>query len=171
MYSDTVHAKLVLIHNYYPFDHYCRLIHNYCPFDHYCRVLIQELQAMVDTVGGPNNLRPDDPCNPYPGLTNFSLLSHGFGNHNISSALSVIQSYFNELIGVYEGNKPTAMDSQLPPQQAPGAVYNNGATVIPPAAIYQVGGAGQANVRGKQPSRQKVMKREKKEGLACNGKP
>ena len=102
MYSDTVHAKLVPIHNYYPFDHHCR-------------VLIQELQAMVDTVGGPNNLRPDDPCNPYPGLTNFSLLSHGFGNHNISSALSVIQSYFNELIGVYEGNKSTAMNSQLSP--------------------------------------------------------
>lgn len=69
------------------------------------RVLIQELQAMVNTVGGPNNLRPNDPSNPYKGLTNFSLLSHGFGNPNISAVLSVIQNYFNELLKVYECNK------------------------------------------------------------------
>lgn len=60
---------------------------------------------MVNTVGGPTNLRPDDPSNPYPGLTNFSLLSHGFGNPNISACLSVIQNYFNELLAVYEGGK------------------------------------------------------------------
>ena len=60
---------------------------------------------MVNTVGGPTNLRPDDPSNPYPGLTNFSLLSHGFGNPNISAVLSVIQNYFNELLAVYDGKK------------------------------------------------------------------
>ena len=60
---------------------------------------------MVDTVGGPTNLRPDDPSNPYPHLTNFSLLSHGFGIPNISAVLSVIQNYFNELLAVYDGGK------------------------------------------------------------------
>ena len=115
---------------------------------------------MVDTVGGPNNLRPDDPCNPYPGLTNFSLLSHGFGNHNISSTLNIIQSYFNDLIRVYEGNKPNVMDTGA---QQTGTIFNNaGAT---PPTVFQAGGSGQA---GRHSLKSKTMKREKKESTACN---
>jgi hypothetical protein len=72
------------------------------------QVLIQELQAMINTVGGPSNLSPSDPSNPYKGLTNFSLISHGFGNPNISTVLSVVQTYFNELLKVYEGHRTMA---------------------------------------------------------------
>ena len=55
---------------------------------------------MVDIVGGPINFRPND---PYPGLTNFSLISHGFGNPSISVVLSLVKTYFQELISVCEG--------------------------------------------------------------------
>ena len=81
-------------------------------------VLLSELQAMVDTVGGPTNFRPDDPSNPYPGLTNFSLISHGFGNPSISAVLSLVKTYFQELISVYEGRNhqssfPTSTSSYV----------------------------------------------------------
>ena len=79
---------------------------------------------MVDAVGGPTNLRPDDPLNPYPGLTNFSLISHGFGNPSISTALSVVQTYLQELKDVYEGKQP-----QPPPQCPFPLPPNNG---VPP---------------------------------------
>ncbi len=58
---------------------------------------------MVDASGQPNNLRPEDPSNPYPGLTNFNLISHGFGNPAISTAVSVLQNYLQELGRVYDG--------------------------------------------------------------------
>lgn len=74
-------------------------------------VLLSELQAMVDTVGGPTNFRPDDPSNPYPGLTNFSLISHGFGNPSISAVLSLVKTYFQELISVYEGRNHHSQSS------------------------------------------------------------
>lgn len=61
---------------------------------------------MLNAVGGPSNLRPNDPTNPYPGLTNFSLLSHGFGNPAINTGLGVLQTYLKELLDYYEGNKP-----------------------------------------------------------------
>ena len=65
---------------------------------------------MLNAVGGPSNIRPNDPNNPYPGLTNFSLLSHGFGNPTINTSLNVLQTYLQELLAFYEGRKP------LPPQ-------------------------------------------------------
>ena len=74
-------------------------------------VLLSELQAMVDTVGGPTNFRPDDPSNPYPGLTNFSLISHGFGNPSVSAVLSLVKTYFQELISVYEGRNHHSQSS------------------------------------------------------------
>ena len=61
---------------------------------------------MVDTSSQPSNLRPEDPSNPYPGLTNFNLISHGFGNPAISTAISVLQNYLQELRRVYDGGNP-----------------------------------------------------------------
>lgn len=61
---------------------------------------------MLDAVGGPSTLRPNDPTNPYPGLTNFSLLTHGFGNPAINTGLGVLQTYLQELLAYYEGKKP-----------------------------------------------------------------
>ena len=61
---------------------------------------------MLDAVGGPSTLRPNDPSNPYPGLTNFGLLSHGFGNPAINTGLGVLQTYLQELLAYYEGKKP-----------------------------------------------------------------
>lgn len=113
---------------------------------------------MVDTVGGPNNLRPDDPCNPYPGLTNFSLLSHGFGNPNISTSLSVVQNYFSELLKIYEGSKGMEFSTQnssgsFPGCGAPPSGSNYSSTV--PPLLNQ--------------GRPKCMKREKRETTAqCN---
>ena len=56
------------------------------------RLVISELQAMLNAVGGPSNIKSNDPNNPYPGLTNFSLLSHGFGNPAINTSLSVVHA-------------------------------------------------------------------------------
>lgn len=73
----------------------------------YCsRVIVSELQAMLDAVGGPSNIRPNDPNNPYPGLTNFSLISHGFGPPTLNTGLGVLQTYLQELLAYYEGKKP-----------------------------------------------------------------
>lgn len=86
------------------------------------RVLLSEFQAMVDAVGRPSNLSPNDPSNPYPGLTNFNLISHGFGNPSISTAVSVIQNYLLELSKIYE----------RPNSDKPSFDVNNGmATVLP----------------------------------------
>lgn len=60
---------------------------------------------MLDAVGGPSNVRPNNPSNPYPGLTNFSLLTHGFGNPCINTGLGVLQTYLQELLAYYEGTK------------------------------------------------------------------
>lgn len=70
------------------------------------RVIVSELQAMLDAVGGPSNIRPNDPNNPYPGLTNFSLISHGFGPPSLNTGLGVLQTYLQELLAYYEGKKP-----------------------------------------------------------------
>lgn len=70
-----------------------------------------EFQGMMDAVGGPSNIRPADPDNPYPGLTNFSLITHGFGNPVISTVMSQIQIYLSELLAVYEGRTPLKSDS------------------------------------------------------------
>ncbi len=61
---------------------------------------------MLDAVGGPSNIRPNDLNNPYPGLTNFSLLTHGFGNPAIATSLGVLQTYLQELLAYYDGRKP-----------------------------------------------------------------
>ena len=70
------------------------------------------LQAMLNAVGGPSNIKPNDPNNPYPGLTNFSLLSHGFGNPAINTSLSVLQTYLQELLAFYEGRKPVQPENR-----------------------------------------------------------
>ena len=67
---------------------------------------------MLNAVGGPSNIKPNDPNNPYPGLTNFSLLTHGFGNPTISASLGVVQTYLQELLTLYEGRKPIQPDSR-----------------------------------------------------------
>lgn len=61
---------------------------------------------MIEAAGGPSNLRPSDPNNHYPGLTNFSLLTHGFGNPVINTSLGVLQTYLQELLSYYEGRRP-----------------------------------------------------------------
>ena len=67
---------------------------------------------MLNAVGGPSNIQPQDPSNPYPGLTNFSLLTHGFGNPTINTSLDVLQTYLQELLMFYEGRKPIQPDSR-----------------------------------------------------------
>jgi hypothetical protein len=77
------------------------------------QLVISELQAMLNAVGGPSNIKANDPSNPYPGLTNFSLLSHGFGNPAISSSLTVVQTYLQELLAFYEGRKPVQPENRF----------------------------------------------------------
>lgn len=77
-----------------------------------CRLIVSELQAMLNAVGGPSNIKPTDPNNPYPGLTNFSLLTHGFGNPTINTSLGVLQTYLQELLTYYEGRKPVQPDGR-----------------------------------------------------------
>ena len=67
---------------------------------------------MLNAVGGPSNIKPNDPNNPYPGLTNFSLLTHGFGNPAIDTGLGVVQTYLQELLAFYEGRKPIHPDNR-----------------------------------------------------------
>lgn len=67
---------------------------------------------MVNAVGGPSNIRPNDPNNPYPGLINFSLLTHGFGNPTINTSLNALQTYLQDLLGYYEGTKPLQSDTR-----------------------------------------------------------
>jgi hypothetical protein len=77
------------------------------------RLVISELQAMLTAVGGPSNIRANDPNNPYPGLTNFSLLSHGFGNPAINTSLTVVQTYLQELLAFYDGRKPVQPENRF----------------------------------------------------------
>ena len=78
----------------------------------YIRLIVSELQAMVNAVGGPSNIRPNDPNNPYPGLINFSLLTHGFGNPTINTSLNALQTYLQDLLGYYEGTKSLQSDTR-----------------------------------------------------------
>lgn len=65
-------------------------------------MIISELQAMIKAVGGPSSVSVTDPDNPYPGLTKFSLLSHGFGNPTINIALNSVQAYLQALLSIYK---------------------------------------------------------------------
>jgi len=76
------------------------------------RLILGELQAMVNAV--PYNASPNDPSNLYPGLVNFSLLTHGFGNPAINASLSATQNYLKELLNYYEGVKPIQPLQQYP---------------------------------------------------------
>ena len=77
------------------------------------RLVISELQAMLNAVGGPSNIKSNDPNNPYPRLTNFSLLTHGFGNPAINTSLSVVQTYLQELLSFYDGRKPIQPENRF----------------------------------------------------------
>ena len=68
---------------------------------------------MLNAVGSPSNIQPTDPNNPYPGLTNFDLLTHGFGNPAINASLGVVQTYLQELLSIYEGRKPIQSESRF----------------------------------------------------------
>ena len=93
---------------------------------------------MLNAVGGPSNIKPNDPNNPYPGLTNFSLLTHGFGNPTINSSLTVLQTYLQELLAYYESRKPIQPDGQyLFPDKLPPPSVNG--IRNPPAGYTQVG--------------------------------
>ena len=86
---------------------------------------------MLNAVGGPSNIKPTDPNNPYPGLTNFSLISHGFGNPAINTSLDVLQNYLQELLSLYEGRKPIQPDNRymyndkLPPPPSVNSLRQN----------------------------------------------
>ena len=81
---------------------------------------------MLNAVGGPSNIRPNDPNNPYPGLTNFGLVTHGFGNPAINTSLNVLQTYLQELLAFYEGRKP------IPPQEGSGRYSYSAASTPAP---------------------------------------
>ncbi len=66
-------------------------------------MLLSEFKSMVDTASKPCNYPPNNSTNVPPGLTNFDLISHGFGNPSISTAVNVLQTYLQELTRVYEG--------------------------------------------------------------------
>ena len=93
---------------------------------------------MLNAVGGPSNIRPNDPHNPYPGLTNFGLVTHGFGNPAINTSLNVLQTYLQELLAYYEGRKP------IPPQDS--GRYNFGANPAPPPAAQAATADAQQNL-------------------------
>lgn len=100
---------------------------------------------MLNAVGGPSNIRPNDPHNPYPGLTNFGLVTHGFGNPAINTSLNVLQTYLQELLAYYEGRKP------IPPQD--NGRYNFGTSTAPPPPQQQtVGDAHQTLHRSTYPA-------------------
>ena len=82
---------------------------------------------MLNAVGGPSNIRPNDPNNPYPGLTNFGLVTHGFGNPAINTSLNVLQTYLQELLAYYEGRKP------IPPPDSSRYGFST-SSVAPPSA-------------------------------------
>ncbi len=57
-----------------------------------------------------SNTNPNDPTNPYPGLSNFGLITHNFGNPTINASLSTVQTYLKNLLAYYEGAKPVQPD-------------------------------------------------------------
>lgn len=66
-----------------------------------------ELQSVLSGPSAtPSSLRPTDPHNPTPGLSHFSLITHGFGPRTVDSSLNVLQTYLDDLISVYEGKEP-----------------------------------------------------------------
>ena len=72
-----------------------------------CRTLVGELQSILSgPSASPSALRPTDAHNPSPGLSHFSLITHGFGPSTIESSLSVLQTYLDDLMKVYEGKEP-----------------------------------------------------------------
>lgn len=79
---------------------------------------------MVNAVGGPSNIQPNDPQNPYPGLTNFALHTHGFGNPTINASISVVQTYLQELLLFYEGRRPVQPDGTQQPYETQPLVFN-----------------------------------------------
>ena len=96
---------------------------------HTHRLVISELQAMLNADGGPSNIKASDPNNPYPGLTNFSLLTHGLGNPAINTSLTVVQTYLKELLAFYDGRKPVqpvARFSTFGGDKVHGAPFVNG---------------------------------------------
>lgn len=97
---------------------------------------------MVDAVGRPSNLSPNDPSNPYPGLTNFNLISHGFGNPSISTAVSVIQNYLLELSKIYDNSSTV----ERPSFDANNS--NNGMAAVLPAKHPVVMGNSSSNSSG-----------------------
>ena len=94
--------------NHSPFTYSLSLSHT-----HTHSLVISELQAMLNAVGCPSNIKASDPNNPYPGLTNFSLLTHGFGNPAINTSLTVVQTYLQELLAFYDGRKPVQPEARF----------------------------------------------------------
>lgn len=97
---------------------------------------------MLEAVGGPSNIRPNDPNNPYPGLTNFSLISHGFGPPTLNTGLGVLQTYLQELLAYYEGKKPVqtpdnrySMMCEDGPQASP-STHGMGTGLNPDSAVH-----------------------------------
>ena len=73
------------------------------------RTLVGELQSILSgPSAAPSGLRPTDANNPSPGLSHFSLITHGFGPRTIESSLSVLQTYLDDLMKVYEGKEPAS---------------------------------------------------------------
>ena len=125
------------------------------------RLVVSELQAMLNAVGGPSNIQPQDPSNPYPGLTNFSLLTHGFGNPTINTSLGVLQTYLQELLMFYEGRKPIQPDSRYvfnekhahPPPPPPPSLHN-------PMMVYVDNQSVQGSDISSNPTNDMALKKE-----------
>ena len=116
---------------------------------------------MLNAVGGPSNIQPQDPSNPYPGLTNFSLLTHGFGNPTINTSLGVLQTYLQELLMFYEGRKPIQPDSRYvfnekhahPPPPPPPSLHN-------PMMVYVDNQSVQGSDISSNPTNDMALKKE-----------
>ena len=125
------------------------------------RLMVSELQAMLNAVGGPSNIQPQDPSNPYPGLTNFSLLTHGFGNPTVNTSLDVLQTYLQELLMFYEGRKPIQPDSRYvfnekhahPPPPPPPSLHN-------PMMVYVDNQSVQGSDISSNPTNDMALKKE-----------
>lgn len=82
-------------------------------FHFVARTLVTELQDVLSgPSASPSALRPTDTSNPSPGLSHFSLITHGFGPRTIDSSLSVLQTYLDDLMKVYEGKEPPSSKHQ-----------------------------------------------------------
>ena len=65
------------------------------------QILLLEFKTIVDTA--ISNYPSNNSTNISPGLANFDLMSHRFGNPNISTVVNVLQNYLYELTRVYDG--------------------------------------------------------------------